>query len=476
MTTNGNKRKEINLLLLKKDTNFNSSIQELNKISLNFNLNTFHKKNISNTARLYNNYNNITKNNNYQKKYIENSIINTNIKTSSPTKDNISNRELPNELQNKQQFHHKKINSNLFINNNQILNELFPTNITSNSNKTKDSIYNSKKKKGSKNIKKKHIQIDTYNINNNTNMKNISKKLTNQFNNNNNLHHKINLKIYLEKHQRVLSTDINNTNNKSIKVNSKNKNYDKFENKSNINSVIKNKRLITNKNSTRLLNNYNLTNNTLTRANSSWINKEKNIINTSLEHNLSKNTSTKNSNKNKINNVLVKNINNYKKERKLKNNNNIELRNNDLLNLNSLKGKTALYYLTNISEEFERKQKKFKNGNHIFISINNYANDNKKNLDKNNVNLTEGKDIQNYISKKCTSQKEYLKIRKRNYLKKNDNKYKILGESKNYSQNKTGDNFFSYNSENDKIEGPELTHFFIVASIQKGIQNIQNCN
>ena len=307
-------------------------------------------------------------------------------------------------------------------------------------------------------------------------MKNISKKLTNQFNNNNNLHHKINLKIYLEKHQRVLSTDINNTNNKSIKVNSKNKNYDKFENKSNINSVIKNKRLITNKNSTRLLNNYNLTNNTLTRANSSWINKEKNIINTSLEHNLSKNTSTKNSNKNKINNVLAKNINYYKKERKLKINNNIELRNNDLLNLNSLKGKTALYYLTNISEEFERKQKKFNNGNNIFISINNYANDNKKNLDKNNVNLTEGKDIQNYISKKCTSQKEYLKIRKRNYLKKNDNKYKILGESKNYSQNKTGDNFFSYNSENDKIEGPELTHFFIVASIQKGIQNIQNCN
>ena len=475
MTTNGNKRKEANLLLLKKENNFNTSIQELNKISLNFHLNTFHKKNNSNTARLYNNYNNITKNNNYQNKHIENSSINTNIKTSSPTKDNISNREIPNELQNKKIFHHKKINSNLFINN-QILNELFPTNITSNSNKAKDSIYNSKQKKGSKNIKKKHIQIDTYNINNKVNIKNTSKKITNQLKSNNNPHHKINLKIYLEKHQRVLSTDSNNTYNKSIKVNSKKKKYEK-ENKSNINSVIKNKRLITNKNSTRLLNNYNLTSNTLSRANSSWINKENNIFNTSgLEQNLSKKITKKNSIKNKINNVIVTNINNYKKDKKFKIAHNIELRNNDLLNLNNLKEKTTLYYLTNISEEFKTKQKKFNNGNNIFISINNYANDNKKILDKNNVNLTEGKDIQNYISKKSTRQKENLKIRRRNYLKKNDNKYKILGESKNYSQNKTGENFYSYNSEIDKIEGPELTHFFIVASIQKGIQNIQNCN
>lgn len=53
----------------------------------------------------------------------------------------------------------------------------------------------------------------------------------------------------------------------------------------------------------------------------------------------------------------------------------------------------------------------------------------------------------------------------------------MLRDSKNSSQNKTDENFNSINSENDKIiEGPELTHFFIVASIQKGIKNYQNYN
>ena len=67
---------------------------------------------------------------------------------------------------------------------------------------------------------------------------------------------KLNLKIYLEMHSRVLSTD----NDKSI-VNSKNKKYEK---KSNINSVIKSNRLISNNFvSKRLLNNLNYKTNIL---------------------------------------------------------------------------------------------------------------------------------------------------------------------------------------------------------------------
>ncbi len=497
MTTNTNKRKETNILFLKKDSNYNTSIQELNKISLNFHLNAFHKKYNSKTGRLYNNYNNISKITNYQNKNIEHSIIKTYIKTSSPntnfkssnidisnsnndltnkikSKDNnLSNMEYIKDLEYKKHFHHKKINSHLLIKNNQILNELFPSNTKSKSNKAKDSILNIKKKSGSKIIRKKHIQIDTYNINNNTNINNISKKLNSLSNNN---QHKINLKIYLEKHQRVLSTD-SNKNNQSIKINSKSKKYEKCQNKNNINSVIKNKRLITNKNSTRLLNNFNK-NNTLSRANSSWINKEYNIFNTSLEHSISKNISNKTNNKVKINNVIIKNINNYMKEKKFKISDNIEIKKNGILNFDKLKEKTTLYYLTNISEEIKTKKKNYNNGNNIFISINNYTNDNKKKGNKSNITLTEGKDIniQNYISKKSISLKGSSKIRRRNYLKKNENKYKILGESKNSSQNKTEENFNSYNSENERIEGPELTHFFIVASIQKGIRNFKTYN
>ena len=492
MATNINKRKETNILFLKKDSNYNTSIQELNKISLNFHLNAFHKKTNSKTGRLYNHCNNISKISSYQNKNIEHSIINTFIKTSSPTtnykssnidisnsnndltnkikaKDNLSNRECEKDLKYKKTFHHKKINSNLLIKNNQILNDLFQSN-TSNSNKGKDSIINNKKKSGSKIIRKKHIQIDTFNINNNTtNVNNLNKKINSLANNNN--QHKINLKIYLEKHQRVLSTD-NTNNNKSIKVNSKSKKYEKCQNKNNINSVIKNKRLITNKNSTRLINNFNKTN-TLSRANSSWINKEYNIFNTSLEHSFSKNIKNKYNSKVKINNVIVKNINNYIKDKKFKISDNINIKKNDLLNLNKLKEKTTLYYLTNIGEEIKTKKKNYNNGNNIFISINNYTNDNKRKGNKSNINLTEGKDInlQNYISKKSISQKGNLNTRRRNYLKKNENKYRILRESKNSSQNKTEENFNSYNSENEKIEGPEYTHFFLVESIQKGIKN-----
>lgn len=78
---------------------------------------------------------------------------------------------------------------------------------------------------------------------------------------------KINLKINLEKHTRVLSTD-----NNISSINSKNQ---KCEKKSNINSVIKSNRLIANKfNSKRLLQNLNYKENTLSRANSSWIKRK----------------------------------------------------------------------------------------------------------------------------------------------------------------------------------------------------------
>jgi hypothetical protein len=231
MATNINKKKETNILFLKKDSNYNTSIQELNKISLNFHLNAFHKKTNSKTGRLYNHCNNISKISNYQNKNTEHSIINTFIKTSSPTtnykssnidisnsnndltnkikaKDNLSNGECQKNLKYKKTFHHKKINSHLLIKNNQILNDLLKSN-RSNSNKVKDSIINNKKKSGSKIIRKKHIQIDTFNINNNTaNVNNLNKKINSLANNNN--QHKINLKIYLEKHQRVLSTDSSN--------------------------------------------------------------------------------------------------------------------------------------------------------------------------------------------------------------------------------------------------------------------------
>ena len=159
MNTNVNKRKEENLLLLKKENNYGSSIQELKKVSMNFHLNTFHKKYYSKTGRLYNNYNNnITKTNNNKNKCFETSIINTYIKTSSPNthfkssnidvsnsnndivnkistikaKYNISNREYQKDLQNKKIIHHKKIKSNIFSNYNQIFKELLTTNTTSN--------------------------------------------------------------------------------------------------------------------------------------------------------------------------------------------------------------------------------------------------------------------------------------------------------------------------------------------------------
>ena len=352
------------------------------------------------------------------------------------------------------------------------MNEFSPNN----TKKDKDSTF--KNKTNSNIFKKKNIQIDTRNINNNSNINlninNNTKKLTT-----NSSQHKINLKIYLEKHKRVLSTDSNIiNNNKNIKIVSKKKKSQKHNQKQQINSVIKNKRLITSQNSTRLLNPLNYTSNiTLSRANSSWIHKGYNIFNKSLEHSISKNKNNKNivNNNVKINNVLVKYINNVNQQKKLKLiNNNKLLKKNDLLKWNKLKGKTTLYYLTNISEELKSKKKNYNNGNNIFININNYNNDNKLKGTKNKLNVTEGKDIisvQNYISKKSTSQKEKSKNRRRNYLKSNEMNYKILHGSKYPSQNKTYDNFNSNNNDNDKIEGPEQTHFFLVSSIQKGIKN-----
>ena len=495
MIRNLNKKKEINLLLLKKE-GYNTSFNELNKISLNFHLNAFHKKNNSKNGRLYSNYNNISKMSNLQNKYIDTSYINTyvnspttNFKSSNidvsnsnndltnkiKSRDNISIKEYEKDLLSKKNFHHKKINSHLSIKNNQILNELFSSNITSNSNKAKDSLFHNKEKNLSKIIRKKYIQIDTNNINNNNNINMNNTTNKNTLSNNNNNQHKINLKIYLEKHQRVLSTDDNNNKDNNIKKNSKNK---KSENKKNMNSVIKNKRLITKKNSTQLLKNKNK-NNTLSRANSSWINKEYNIFNTSLEHSISKNIVNKINNKVKINNVIIKNINkNIIKEKQI---DHIGLRNNDLLYLNKLKERANLYYLTNLNEDFKTKKKKYK-GNNIFISINNYANDNKKKDNKDNVNLTEGKEIniENYITKTNISNKDNSK--NRNYLKKNENKFKILGESENSSQNKSEENINSYNNNDndnendDNIQGPELTHFYLVTSIQKGKKMFTNYN
>jgi hypothetical protein len=285
---------------------------------------------------------------------------------------------------------------------------------------------------------------------------------------------KINLKINLEKHTRVLSTD-----NNICSINSKNQ---KCEKKSNINSVIKSNRLIANKfNSKRLLQNLNYKSNTLSRANSSWIKKEIDIFNSCLEFSFSKNKKNKISNKTKMNNVISKNISNLLKEKQPKISEN-DIKKNGILNLNKLKEKTTLFYLSNISEELKAKKKNYHNGNNIFISINNYNNDNKKKNNKSNINLTEGKDIssiQNYLAKKSISQKGTAKAKRRNYLKKNGNKYKILSGSKSSSENRTQDNFNSYNSDNDRERvkyGPEMTHFFIVGSIQKGIRNINNYN
>ena len=217
MATNINKKKESNLLLLKKNSNYFSSNQELNQISFNF-----HQKNGSKTGRLYNHCNNITKISNYQSKNFEHTtIINNYIKNSSPTVNNktsnidisnsngndinknikgnnYSNKEYPKDLQYKKQFHHKKINSHLLIKNNPILNELFLSNTSANINKAKDSLFKNKKKNASKILRKKNIQIDTFNINNNTNANNNNtiKKIINSISNNNNNQHKINLKIY----------------------------------------------------------------------------------------------------------------------------------------------------------------------------------------------------------------------------------------------------------------------------------------
>ena len=285
------------------------------------------------------------------------------------------------------------------------------------------------------------------------------------------------MKIYLEKHSRVLSTD-----NNISSINSKNQKIEKKKsNNNNINSVIKSNRIITRKyNSKRLFNNLNYKTNTLSRANSSWLKNEMNIFNTSLEYSFSKNSrriKKKINDKSKINNVIVKNFNNFIQEKKLKINDNIDIKKNDLLNLNKLKEKTTLHYLSNISEELKLKKKNFHNENNIFISINNYTNDHKKQSNKSNVNLTEGKEISipNYLATKSTSHKGMSNSRGRNALKKNGNKHKRIISSKNHSSDtKTDDNFNSNNSDNDKIDGPELTHFYLVSVIQKGLKNTKN--
>jgi len=495
MTTKLNKKKESNLLFLKKDSYYFSSISALNnQLSHNFHLNSFNKKDTTKSKNTNNQINSITKINNYQNKKIDKTIVNNFIKNS-PTsqfktsnidfsnsndinikineKDNLSKDEQK-DSQNKKCFYHKKINSHLFIKNNQILNEIFQSHTTTNSNKPKESLFNNKKKNASKILRRKQIQIDTYNINNNTNINNnnTTKKIITSLSNNLNNQNKLNLKIYLEKHSRVLSTD--NDNDKSF-INFKNQ---KCEKKSNINSVIKSNRLIANKfDSKRLLNNFNYKTNTLSRANSSWIQKEIDIFKTSLEYSFSKNKKNKINYKTKKNNVVTNNINHLIKEKQLKINDN-DIKRNNLLSLDKLKEKTALYYLTNISEEFKAKKKNY-NGNNIFISINNYTNDNKKKSNKSNINLTEGKEssIQNYLATKSINQKGIDNIRRRNYLKKKNNKYRILSGSKYSSENKTEENFNSYNSDNDKVtDGPEMTHFYLVASIQKGIRNTHNYN
>jgi hypothetical protein len=156
--------------------------------------------------------------------------------------------------------------------------------------------------------------------------------------------------------------------------------------------------------------------------------------------------------------------------------NNNESKKNDIINANKLKEKTPLVYISNINEELKSRKKNYRNGNNIFININNYSNDNKKKNGKSNVNLTEGKEINIYknITKKSISHNGITKNKRRNNLIKNDNK--ILYDSKNSCQNKTEDNFNSSININDTIEGPELTHFFIVVSIQKGKQNFNSCN
>ena len=490
MAKNLNKRRESNLLVLKKDSNYFSSASVIDS---QISLSTFFSKNKIKSKKVNNNK--IVKINNYQNKKADNTIVSNYIKSTSPTtifknsnidtshsneiikniksKDNLSNNEQK-DSQNKKCLHHKKINSHLFIKNNQILNEIFPCHTTTNSNKPKESLFKSKNKNASKILRKKHIQIDTYNINNNTNINNnnTTNKIITSLSNNMNNQPKINLKINLEKHTRVLSTD-----NNISSINSKNQKYEK---KANINSVIKSNRLIANKfNSKRLLQNLNFKTNTLSRANSSWIKKEIDIFNSCLEFSFSKNKKNKVSNKTKMNNAISKNISNLLKEKQPKISDQ-DIKKNGILNLNKLKEKNTLYYLTNISEELKAKKKNYHhNGNNIFISINNYTNDNKKKNNKSNVNLTEGKEnsIQNYLAKKSISQKGTSKIKRRNYLKKKGNKYKILSGSKSSSENRTQDNFNSYNSDNDKIKfGPEMTHFFIVGSIQKGIRNINNYN
>jgi hypothetical protein len=88
MATNLNKKRESNLLLFKKDFHNVSSTHELNKMLLNFSLNTYHKNNNLKTGILCNNYNNITKINNYKSKNIDHSITNKYFKNNSPATTN----------------------------------------------------------------------------------------------------------------------------------------------------------------------------------------------------------------------------------------------------------------------------------------------------------------------------------------------------------------------------------------------------
>jgi hypothetical protein len=190
MATNLNKKRESNLLFFKKDSHNVSSTHDLNKMPFNFNLNTYHKKNNSKIGILSNNCNNIKKISNYQNKNIDQNITYNYFKNSSPATTNFktSNIDISNSndiikkikgkeskeniliKEYKKTFRHKKINSHLLIKNNQILNDLFQCNTTTNSNKPKELQFKNKKKNNSKTLRKKHIQIDTNNINNNSNV------------------------------------------------------------------------------------------------------------------------------------------------------------------------------------------------------------------------------------------------------------------------------------------------------------------
>ena len=234
---------------------------------------------------------------------------------------------------------------------------------------------------------------------------------------------KISLKIFLEKHSNNMKTDNNHN---YIKKNDSNKSKEK-ENQSN--NIMKRKHIFSIQNSYK---------NLKEKINNSKIETYSHKIKNSLFPNSKKTNNAENLN------LIVKKLRKRKKC--------------NIINNNHIYNKSQIYYLTTTSN----KSKENRNcNNNIVISINHFPVENKKVINHHPSNFIEEKENNLF-----------------NIIRNNVKKFgKLKLMRRNYSKN--GDKFISKNSNNndciqyvntikkEQIKGPEMTHFFMVSTIQE---------